>query len=81
MIELWAQPFSVLGLLGVNVPESTQTVIRLIAAGGAIVLTSSRTVAIGPAARRGIPVGDFVALHSAVQSADRKQHLRAAWGR
>jgi len=36
MIELWAQPFSVLGLLGINVSESTQTAIRLIAAGGAI---------------------------------------------
>jgi Glycosyltransferase family 87 len=36
MIELWAQPFSVLGLLGINVPESAQTAIRLLAAGGAI---------------------------------------------
>ena len=36
MIELWAQPFSVLGLLGIHVSESTQTAIRLIAAGGAI---------------------------------------------
>jgi hypothetical protein len=36
MIELWAQPFSVLASLGVNVSESTQTAIRLIAAGGAI---------------------------------------------
>jgi hypothetical protein len=36
MIELWAQPFSVLALLGVNVSESTQTAIRLIAAGVAI---------------------------------------------
>jgi alpha-1,2-mannosyltransferase len=36
MIELWAQPFSVLGLLGINVSESTQTAIRLIAAAGAI---------------------------------------------
>jgi hypothetical protein len=36
MIELWAQPFSVLALLGVNVPESIQTLIRVLAAGGAI---------------------------------------------
>jgi hypothetical protein len=36
MIELWAQPFSVLGLLGVNVSESIQTAIRFVAAAGAI---------------------------------------------
>jgi hypothetical protein len=39
MIELWAQPFCVLGLLGVNVSESTQTVTRLVAAVAAIGLT------------------------------------------
>ncbi len=38
MIELWAQPFSVLGLLGLNIPESAQTAIRVLAAAGAIVL-------------------------------------------
>ena len=38
MIELWAQPFCVLSLLGVTIPESTQTVIRVVAAGGAIAL-------------------------------------------
>jgi hypothetical protein len=38
MIELWAQPFSVLGLLGVNVSESSQTLVRVVAAGGAIAL-------------------------------------------
>jgi Glycosyltransferase family 87 len=36
IIELWAQPFCVLGLLGLNLSESTQTAIRLVAAGGAI---------------------------------------------
>jgi alpha-1,2-mannosyltransferase len=36
IIELWAQPFCVLGLLGVKLSESTQTVIRVVAAGGAI---------------------------------------------
>jgi alpha-1,2-mannosyltransferase len=38
IIELWAQPFCVLGLLGVNLSESTQTAIRLVAAGGAIAI-------------------------------------------
>ncbi len=38
IIELWAQPFCVLGLLGVKLSESTQTVLRFAAAGGAIVL-------------------------------------------
>ena len=36
IIELWAQPFCVLGLLGIKLSESTQTVIRVVAAGGAI---------------------------------------------
>jgi alpha-1,2-mannosyltransferase len=48
MIELWAQPFSVLGLLGVNVPESAQTAIRVIAAGGAIALTRAARLRSGP---------------------------------
>jgi hypothetical protein len=77
MIELWAQPFSVLGLLGVNIPESAQTVMRVIAAGGRNRAHVGCTAAIGPAALRGIPVGDFFALHPAVQSAHRKQYLRA----
>ncbi len=48
MIELWAQPFSVLGLLGLNVPESAQTVIRLIAAGAAIALTRAARLRSSP---------------------------------
>jgi alpha-1,2-mannosyltransferase len=48
MIELWAQPFSVLGLLGVKVPEATQTVLRLIAAVGAILLTRAARLRSGP---------------------------------
>lgn len=36
MIELWAQPFSVLGLLGVSVSESTQTMLRAGAGLGAL---------------------------------------------
>jgi alpha-1,2-mannosyltransferase len=39
MIELWAQPFSVLGLLGIGVSESTQTAIRAGAGFGALALT------------------------------------------
>jgi alpha-1,2-mannosyltransferase len=39
VIELWAQPFSVLGLLGVSVAESTQTVLRAGAGLGALALT------------------------------------------
>jgi hypothetical protein len=48
MIELWAQPFCVLGLLGVNVSESTQTVIRLIAAAGAIAICRAARLRTGP---------------------------------
>ncbi|HUE17162.1 MAG TPA: glycosyltransferase family 87 protein, partial [Planctomycetaceae bacterium] len=38
MIELWAQPFSVLALMGVNVAESVQTLIRAAAAFAALFL-------------------------------------------
>jgi alpha-1,2-mannosyltransferase len=38
IIELWAQPFSVLALLGLNLSESMQTATRVVAAGGAIAL-------------------------------------------
>jgi hypothetical protein len=38
MIELWAQPFSVLSLMGINVAESVQTLIRALAAFAALFL-------------------------------------------
>lgn len=38
MTELWAQPFSVLGLLGVHVSEGTQTLARVAAAAVTLVL-------------------------------------------
>lgn len=38
MNELWAQPFSMLSLLGITVPESAQTLIRVAAGLGTLVL-------------------------------------------
>jgi alpha-1,2-mannosyltransferase len=49
MIELWAQPFSVLTLLGVNISEAAQTVIRVVAAGGAIALSIATRLRVGRA--------------------------------